>query len=410
MELKKIVIVSSGQPSANPRLTKEAIALDASGYNVTVIYSPISPWADKYDSLLFRQYKNITWVKAGYHSRNDAFRYLISRVRKKAHGILNRIFIRPDLSVKAITLFSQELIQETCRRKADLYIGHNIGALPAVVNAAHFHHAKSLFDFEDYHRGEDVLHSAHVRCVTRIENEYVPKVMVCSTSSPLITKQYSELFAAKSFFTVLNCFSIGYQKKHHERKEDDNLKLFWFSQYVGKNRGLETILKGIAYSKSTKIRLTLLGNCNDGMKDYFNQFASSLGLGKEQLMFIGPVEESLIVEIASDHHIGICAEIPKVVNRDICLANKIFMYLLAGNALFLSNTRAHAAFLAKYHDTGMVYNHDDAAQIGDLLNGYMNDGGLLEVHRRNSYDLGKKELNWEVEGERWLQQIRSLLA
>jgi glycosyltransferase involved in cell wall biosynthesis len=34
---KRIVIITSGQPSANPRVVKEALALDEAGYRLTVL-------------------------------------------------------------------------------------------------------------------------------------------------------------------------------------------------------------------------------------------------------------------------------------------------------------------------------------------------------------------------------------
>jgi len=83
--LKKIVIVSSGQPSANPRIVKEAVAFSETGYQVKVIYCSLSPWADEFDKKLFSQIKKSRlWVGAIIGAKwkrfdfRDAYRQLIN--------------------------------------------------------------------------------------------------------------------------------------------------------------------------------------------------------------------------------------------------------------------------------------------------------------------------------------------
>ena len=48
----KIVLISPGQPSLNPRLVKEADTLAANGYDVTVLYSYWNDWGAKFDKTL----------------------------------------------------------------------------------------------------------------------------------------------------------------------------------------------------------------------------------------------------------------------------------------------------------------------------------------------------------------------
>ncbi|MEO6850572.1 MAG: hypothetical protein ABI203_06320, partial [Mucilaginibacter sp.] len=58
---KKILLVSSGQPSLNPRLVKEADSLADAGYNVTVLYAYWNDWGTKFDTDLIasKQWKAI---------------------------------------------------------------------------------------------------------------------------------------------------------------------------------------------------------------------------------------------------------------------------------------------------------------------------------------------------------------
>ena len=83
---KHICIVSSGQPSANPRLLKEAIAYREAGHDVTVVYCPLSAWADVYDRDIFNKYPSIKWICAGYHSKEQKALYFLGRIRQKIYA------------------------------------------------------------------------------------------------------------------------------------------------------------------------------------------------------------------------------------------------------------------------------------------------------------------------------------
>ena len=50
---KKIAILTTGQPSTNPRMLKEYISLKKANYDVKVFYCFWQEWATKADATLF---------------------------------------------------------------------------------------------------------------------------------------------------------------------------------------------------------------------------------------------------------------------------------------------------------------------------------------------------------------------
>ncbi len=405
-----IVLVSSVQPSANPRLVKEALALEAAGYAVTVVYCPLSPWADEFDAVLFAQHPGIRWIAAGYHPLHQKQKYQLARFRRKFYHLLFRVAgNRADAAVRSFAFYSQELTEAAMAQKADLYIGHNIGALPSVVQAAKKNKAKAAFDFEDFHRGEEKVYSLHWKKVKAIEDRYVPSLANATTASPLITEAYQELYPAIRFQTVNNCFPLVYGKDQLAELPAKPLKLFWFSQFVGPKRGLETVMEAMGKTGNPNIQLSLLGNCKGNRKQYFQDKAAEYALQPEQLHFLAPVTEKEIVSIAAQHHIGLAVEVPHILNREVCLTNKLFMYLLAGNAVLFSNTKAQARLLSTYPGIGLMYEQADVEQLTSLLQAYIADPQLLRQQRNESLRLGKEELNWEKESKLFLQYVSSSL-
>lgn len=396
MELK-FVLVTSGQPSANPRLVKEAISLTDEGLSVSVIYCPLCPWADTYDQELFARYPQIRWIRVGSHPEKNRLGYRLARIKRKFYEyIFKGIGDRLNTAEQAIVLYSQELKVTACKIKADMYIGHNLGALPAIVTAAKKHGAQAVFDFEDYHRGEHQPGSMQKRMVEAVEEKYVPFLSYATTAAPLITEVYKKHFPAFFVHTINNCFPKAYAPDSLPVLKKNPLRLFWFSQYIGEQRGLEQVIAAMGKTGIKEIQLTLLGNCSEKMKQYLLNEAKNHQLDTDQLEFILPVCEKEIVHIASQHHIGLAVEVPHNKNRQLCLTNKIFMYLLAGNAIIFSNTKAQAQFFQQYKGIGSIFINGDIDALAAILVSYYNDLSLLQTQRDSSFALAQ-ELNWEQE-------------
>jgi len=406
-----VALLTSAQPSANPRLLKEAKSLFYNGYKVTVIWCPISPWADEFDQKLFNEYPFIIWIKAGYHSKHQQLGYWYARIRQKIWKVIyNLIGNYFDAAIKSLVLYSQELNSIACQKKADLYVGHNLGALPAVVKAAKKHKVKSIFDFEDFHRGESAESSLQTKMVKEIENFYISFVDRISTASFSITEAYQTIFKKKNITTINNCFPLSYAVDCLQKLPNRPLKLFWFSQYVGKQRGLQTVIKAMSNFATDEITLTLLGTATDELKEYFYELMDDVGLNKSQVVFLDPRQESEIVQIAAKHHIGLAVEYVHIANRDLCLTNKLFMYMLAGNSLLMTDTKSQQYFFQENSNIGLVYEQENVTSMVNALKYYLDNPAILEEHRKQSFQLAKEKYNWEMEQHIFLNNVKSVLA
>jgi glycosyltransferase involved in cell wall biosynthesis len=136
--------------------------------------------------------------------------------------------------------------------------------------------------------------------------------------------------------------------------------------------------------------------------------AESVGLTHKQLIFLGPIEESQIVQLAAEHHIGLASEPGRDLNNELALSNKIMIYLLAGNALVASKTKAQNDFLKIYNSIGLLYEKESKNDVQKVLRIYLENPELLHQHRNASLQLAKTELNWDIESIKWLNLINHL--
>ena len=166
--MKQVCLVTTGHPSTNPRLVKEADALVEAGYSVRVVAAKFWDWADTADAAFDDRLWSVMYARFGEMASRIGSSWKSARQRTArqiaAHIDPGRL---PDFvlnrAIHYVTVDLQRLAEEA---PADLYIAHNLGALPAAAGAAHTHAARLGFDAEDFHRGElqiylKLLGSAH---------------------------------------------------------------------------------------------------------------------------------------------------------------------------------------------------------------------------------------------------------
>jgi glycosyltransferase involved in cell wall biosynthesis len=401
--LKHICIVSSGQPSANPRAVKEATALLQHGFKVSFIFCPISPWADDFDVQLFETYHQVNWIKAGFHSSKEKNLFFYARLRCKFWKLVcNLTGANFGSGLKSLALFTQELTKKALAVKADLYIGHNLGALSAIRAAAQKHNAAYAFDAEDYHSGESNDEKLQ-KLVTKIEDEFYPQLSYLTTASQLSSVAYKKRYNKLSVEVIDNVFSKTIAVKNKNRKEDSGLKLFWFSQFIGKDRGIEVIIEAINSTSKNDIDLTLLGNISP---EYKEELLAKIN-NRNQLIFEKPMQLESIFEYATKFDIGMASESNTRLNNDTALSNKIFCYVISSLAILFSNTQAQKLFYEKYTNIGELYSNAD--DLANKLLKFYNDKSYLQACQQAAYQLGQQKLNWEVEQNNFISLVNSVI-
>lgn len=401
--MNHIVIVTSGQPYANPRTVKEATALSGAGYKVTVLYTPLSPWADKFDKKLFGEMKQVTWIKAGRYLLPNSWYSRYIRLRRKLYEFFYRLNLTKSYE-KVYIHFAQELWSIVKDLKADLYIAHNLGALPLAVKAALKFDGVAAFDAEDFYPAQMIGQYWYDKAGMKIEEVFIPKVKYMTAASPLIAERYREMYPGKEVIVINNVFSKKYlQEKISINK--DGLHLFWFSQFLGPNRGLETVVEAMNILKDKHIYLHLIGEYSSDFKHKL----SGMLLNSSRLEFKPPVLLENLFIMANRYDIGMATEVAYNENRNICLTNKIFSYPLAGIALVASDTLAQKKFMEENSGIGLIYENGNAADLASKLELLYNDKNLLLQYKKNALALAATRLNWEAESKQLLNRVKQAL-
>lgn len=409
----RVCLVTTGQPSTNPRLVKEADALVEAGYQVHVIAAHWVDWATGMDQQLLaaRQWRAtfIDWRK-----EHAPALFLRSRVR---HWVARQGFALPALANRiaaaAMSRVGPELLAATTRVPAELYIAHNLGALPAACAAATAHAGRVGFDAEDFHSGQlSRPDDARAAAFTReVERRFVKRCDYVTAAAPGIAEAYRDLCGIPLPTCVLNVFPLRDRPLHFRRDvPGDPMRLYWFSQTIGPARGLEDAVRAVGLLAAHRIELHLRGTWQPGYEARLRALASESGVRQDRIFSHHPANPEDMTRMASHYSVGLALEPGTTENNALALSNKIFAYLLAGTGLVATRTAGQARMAPQLGAAAAWCDPGDAQSLASALMPWLENREALAAARATAWALGERRFNWDQEKSRFLHEVSCALG
>lgn len=410
----RICIVTTGHLSTNPRVVKEAAALVEAGHAVTVIRGHYAPWAVAMDADLEAQLGVQVKPVAFGPRLAPRWTYLVQTFRRRSALALWKAGLRTlQIATTASFPASYEYAATTRAIAADMYIGHYVGALPAAAQAAERTGVPFVFDAEDFHPGdppEGPEHEDERSLIETILRAYLPRAAGVTAASPLMAQAYAAAFRVPEPTVVLNVFPEpgGGLPPSETGTIAPGPSVYWVSQTIGEDRGLEEAVQACAMARS-RPHLYLRGNVEPGYRSHLEGIAVQGGAGGHvHFLPLAPPQE--LETLASGFDVGLCSDTGLTKNRDIALTNKIFSYLVAGIPVIMSDTLAHRHIAPELGDGCRIYRRGDPASLAAVLDGLLGDRGALTRARASAHRAGRTRFNWNVEKGRLVAFIEGTAA
>lgn len=405
----RIGLVSPAHLSANPRLVKEADALAESGYPVTALVSDQVPWLSRLDESIETAGK----IEVKKLRRLSKLSRVVLRLRQKLFRGLVRVGFALNLQLPGWML--AEALDPACPRlqrsltklmrqsRLRLLIGHNLAALPAVATVALRNGVAFAFDVEDSHVDELYPEQKFERRLRQaIESKWLPSAAYVSAASPGIGEAVSRRYGIQTQ-TILNVFPGLPGVTGAPTPQPGTVRWFWFSQTLGHDRGIETFL---AHARELEVAsvLTVVGKPLPGYREQLAAEARRCGVA---LVFHDMVAPDRLYELAAQNDCGLALEHRQPLNKDLCLANKIFTYLAAGIPVLLSPTAAHRQIARDLGDAACLLGDEretDAA-LGQWIARRLATGDAA----RAAQACFRSRYNWAVEAQQLLRLVDGAL-
>lgn len=403
-----ICLITPGNVSSNPRLVKEADALVEAGYATHVIAGNFAKKvADLDHTILKRARWSYTLVKPdSYHQY-----FALTAFHKLARFFIS-CGMTPGLPLAIVANSRRSLLLYTAGRaiKAKMYLAHNLPALPAASRLAKLQGTLYGFDAEDFHVGEleETKANQMLKQVRqKIERDLLPGCSHLTASSPQIAAAYQTSYNVTPL-PILNVFPRSeFQDTAQRRAPNSPPSLYWFSQTVSLDRGLQPIIRALDVS-TREISLSIRGFCSKEVKQSLLACATRNEV-RARIHFLAPAAPDQMIRLAAEHDLGLSLEEKHPENKRLCLGNKIFTYLGAGIPVLLSDTEAQERLAPDLGAAAYLLKTDEPVEIARMLEDLLFDHKRISAARLHACTLATNRYNWDVEKTAFLAAISATL-
>jgi glycosyltransferase involved in cell wall biosynthesis len=407
--MAKICIVTTRHISYNPRVLKEADALSAAGHQVVVVTVSNSGKQAEFDEELMRR-RPWTLRTVNFRKERKAERWfwLYLSLKHRLFLSLSTGWFGGGVAERAEQKGFDSLLVLATREKADLYIAHHAEALGVAYRAARRSNVRFGFDAEDFHTGmnETATVSTHDKRVEYLEGKYLPRAVYITAASRGIGDAYRKKYGVKQPWTILNVFPF---EELPAGKPGDPVRFYWFSQVIGPNRGIELLLEA-ASRISLPFEIHLRGSLNS--ENYLNQLKAKCdGNGVwARIHLHEPILAERLITDANRFDVGLALEPDGSVNRNICVANKVFSYLMSRLLIIGTDTMGQKDIFAQFPQASRIFRMRDAGDLAAAMEYYIVHKDQLLEGKKAADAAVRQTFSWEPESKKLLGYIEEALC
>jgi len=399
---RRICVVTAGRLTTCPRMLKAADAFHGAGYEVRVISTRTSGWTTDADAVIAAS-RRWTWRPVNYDRTGATSTWLRSGVRHKAARAFASLVtsVPPSVATLAFARVHRELVDAILERRADLIYGGTTCAIAAVAEAGLRSGTPFAIDFEDYHCAE---HEPSID--GDLSNTLGGLVMRWSADGATFVTAGSSAIAEAcrgelgiDAMPIHNVFPLPFAPPDvnvTERREP--FAVYWFSQTIGANRGLEDIVHAVG-ATGRRASFTVRGCVAPGYVDTLRSLCGRVA-PRLDLRVVAPTSPETMVEQCRAFDLGVSAEQGHVRNRQLNLPNKATTYPLAAVPVALTDTLGQRRLAADLGAGALLFEPGDFAALAEQLLPLMTEPSQLAAARHASWDAARTRWHWEHPAER----------
>jgi glycosyltransferase involved in cell wall biosynthesis len=398
----RVTVVTSGHLSTCPRMLKAADALALAGYDVRVVATRHEPWASAADADV-RSRRTWPVTVVDYRRDESARVYWWTGVQHRAARAVTRAAgvdrVPFAIAARAYGRVHGALVGAILAAPAELIYGGTTGALAAIAEAGRRSATPYALDLEDFHSGETSgPDAAFINALAaRVERSVLGDAAFVTTSSEAIAAEYARVHGVDAA-VIHNTFPLPPRPPDFTRRDPSTLRLYWFSQTIGPERGLEQAVAAIGRVGSPA-ELTLLGRPHrsfvDGLRASASRVAPNL-----RIVHQPPVPPDAMIDVARGHDIGLALELNTPRNRELCLSNKALTYILAGVPVLMADTEGQHDFGLELGRGAALVNPRDIDAVAAAIRQWASDPAALECAKRTAWHSAARRWRFDHDAER----------
>jgi hypothetical protein len=380
-------------------MLKAADALAEEGHDVHVVSTRATAWAAAADETVRQRRRQAwRWSVVDYSRGGAPWTYFSSGVRQKlARGASRHGATRSfPWAAKGLARVHDELVRAALSTAADFYYGGTVGAMAATFVAARRSGREYALDLEDFYTGDHPDEPDLVTLIERVETEVLAGARFLTAASEGIAEAYRSGYGVEPV-TIHNTFPLP-ATAPETPPPSDTLKLYWFSQTIGRGRGIEDAVEALKRA-GISAELHLRGNSDPAYVSWLESVVSA-SVPNARLVIHPPAPPDEMTTVLAGYDVGLAIEQGRSVNSRICLTNKALTYILGGLALVMTSTEGHQPLIDELGDHVINYAPGDVDTLAAGLKRLATDRAFLNRCRRASWEAARRRWHWEHPAER----------
>jgi len=388
----RISIVTSGHISTNPRVWREADALANGGHEVTVIGVRFDPKLAEIDKQMLSRRSWVYQAAADLRSHS-----LWHRGRARLGRTLLGVNVRDPY---ALGYAVDRVLRSAIKQKADLTITHLEVAM-WVGTKLHRRGFRVGVDIEDwYSESRAETNVPRARFLRALEHEILNRSVHATTTSHAMADALAARYQCRKPKVIYN--SVPYFPGCGTAATTSPVRLIWFSQTLGEDRGLQDVFAALPLLKG-EWTLELRANASGDMRSWVESKVAPALRSRVCIEPIVPPEQLSCVVAKCD--IGLAPEPPSCGNKALTIANKIFQYMQCGLSVVASDTPGQREILTAFPQGGCLYSSGDACSLADILNYWLNDPGRLKASKQTVASEANQRFAYERQAKILLDSV-----
>jgi len=259
-------------------------------------------------------------------------------------------------------------------------------------------------DLEDFHCGEQSERSRQNHLHTLLMRRGLAQARYVTASSPPIIEETRKRFGRSDFTSILN----AYEPSVSPGEDPSLFSMFWVSQTLGPNRGLEDVIRACGRLEEP-FSLVLQGRLLPSYQRALKGLIVSAGIQDRVTLEPWCASDDLPT-VARRHHVGLALEPGSNENSRLCISNKILLYAASGLAIVASHTRGHEWVFRNAPGIGFLYAPGNVDELAEGLQHWMNHRDALQAVRERARRAAHEVLSWERQSAKFLDLIQQAVS
>jgi glycosyltransferase involved in cell wall biosynthesis len=388
---------------SDARVMREATALTAHGYQVTVI-ALLGAGTTQRES---RDGIEIIRVSRGLGSRLRNATDPNSGNGKVSASFLKRVLVRAVRRLGASPL--GDLIQHSIDRRMiavalsqspNVVHAHDLDTLAAGVKIAKQLSVPLVYDSHEMASGRNLASKGRMNQAKKLEAKLIPNANAVIMAANGYAQRAEDLYGITNSTVLLNVPDIteievnGFDLRERFGIPDSHLLLVHQGVLLP-NRGVDQVIEAVELCEN--VSLAIIGY---GMHvPFLKNLVSQRGL-ENRVHFLGAVPAGDLVSWSASADVGICTIVGNSDSYRHSMPNKLFEYAMAGLPVIASNYEGMGSFVIE-NDFGITC---DPISISELAAAIKTLEGNPELRSRfaKNAKITSHKFNWQVEQEKLL--------